>query len=259
MKICIDAGHSIRQNQSPAVRTYYEGERMFVLQKYLRAALERYGFTVVCTRSRVEDNPSLYERAEFGRGCGLLVSLHSNAIGNEANENIDRVTVFRSVNGEMQRLAGELAEVVSNVMHTKQQPRVATRFNTAGDADYYGILRHSVAFGTPALLVEHSFHTNTRSTQWLLRDENLSELADAEAATIAETFGMEAKEMRYELLKDVKNPFYRPTLDKLAERGILQGYGGVGEELMLRMGEDAVRVLVLLDRAGVFDLPGTKQ
>ena len=65
--------------------------------------------------------------------------------------------------------------------------------------------------------------------------------------------------MRYELLKDVKNPFYRPRLDKLAERGILQGYGGVGEELMLRMGEDAVRVLVLLDRAGVFDLPGTKQ
>lgn len=45
---------------------------------------------------------------------------------------------------------------------------------------------------------------------------------------------------------------YRETLDKLVSRGILKGAGGSGEDLALNMGEDAVRVLVLLDRAGVF-------
>ena len=45
---------------------------------------------------------------------------------------------------------------------------------------------------------------------------------------------------------------YRETLDKLVSRGILKGAGGTGEDLILNMGEDAVRVLVLLDRAGVF-------
>lgn len=253
MKICIDAGHGFGQNQSPAVAEYYEGNRMFALQGFLRAALEDYGFEVVCTRQSVRDNPTLYERALCGRGCKLLVSLHSDAVGSAANETVDRVGVFRSINGEMRPLAEELAEVVSFVMGTKQASRVQTRANSAGDADYYGILRHSVALGTPALLIEHSFHTNARIARWLLRDENLCTLAEAEAACIAEYFGKEAPEVRYELLKDVTDPFYRPTLEKLAERGILQGYGGHGGELKLRLGEDAVRVLVLLDRAGVFD------
>ena len=45
---------------------------------------------------------------------------------------------------------------------------------------------------------------------------------------------------------------YRATLDKLVSKGVLKGKGGTGDDLILDMGEDAVRVLVLLDRAGVF-------
>ena len=45
---------------------------------------------------------------------------------------------------------------------------------------------------------------------------------------------------------------YRTTLDKLVSKGILKGEGGSGEDLILSMSEDAVRTLVLLDRAGVF-------
>ena len=46
---------------------------------------------------------------------------------------------------------------------------------------------------------------------------------------------------------------YQATLEKLVEKGYLRGTGGAGEEdLKLKMGEDAVRVLVILDRAGAF-------
>ena len=105
---------------------------------------------------------------------------------------------------------------------------------------------------TTGLLLEHSFHTNPATARWLMEDENLRRLADAEAACIAEYYGWEAPEMRYELLKDVKNPFYRPTLDKLTDKGILNGRSGTGEETVIDLGEDAIRVLVLLDRAGLF-------
>lgn len=44
--------------------------------------------------------------------------------------------------------------------------------------------------GTPAILLEHSFHTNTAATNWLLRDTNLSKLAAAEAECIAEHYGL---------------------------------------------------------------------
>lgn len=59
--------------------------------------------------------------------------------------------------------------------------------------------------------------------------------------------------MRYEKLRDVDNQTYRETLDKLVGKGLLKGKGGTGEDLTLDLSEDNVRMLVILDRTGVFD------
>nr|DAH12361.1 MAG TPA: Lysozyme [Bacteriophage sp.] len=63
--------------------------------------------------------------------------------------------------------------------------------------------------------------------------------------------GEEENEMRYEKLKDIKNKEYRATLDKLIENGTINGKSGSGEDLVIDLGEDAVRLLVMLERAGV--------
>ena len=55
----------------------------------------------------------------------------------------------------------------------------------------------------------------------------------------------------YHLISDVPAS-YRPLLDRLVHAGILRGTGGTGENRILNLGEDAVRVLVLMDRAGAF-------
>ena len=145
-----------------------------------------------------------------------------------------------------------ISEVIAAVMGTSQQPQFVVRKNGAGNADYYGVIRYAAAVGTCGMILEHSFHTHPRTTAWLLSDENLQRLAEAEAALIAEYYGLEEPEMRYELLKDVKSEFYRPTLEKLLKLDILRGKGGEGEDTILDLGEDAVRLLVLLDRAGLF-------
>jgi hypothetical protein len=54
-------------------------------------------------------------------------------------------------------------------------------------------------------------------------------------------------------MRDVDNQTYRQTLDKLVEKGLLKGKGGTGEDLTLDLSEDNVRMLVILDRTGVFD------
>ena len=64
--------------------------------------------------------------------------------------------------------------------------------------------------------------------------------------------GEEEAEMRYEKLKDVKNKEYRATLDKLIANGIINGKSGSGEDLVIDLGEDAVRLLVVLDRSGLW-------
>ena len=63
----------------------------------------------------------------------------------------------------------------------------------------------------------------------------------------------EAEEVRYEKLRDVTNQTYRNTLDRLVEKGVLAGKGGAGEERIIDLSEDNVRILVMLDRAGAFD------
>lgn len=253
MKICIDAGHDEGYNPSPCDARYSEGTRMFRLQEFLKTELTRYGFEVVCTRQRVTDNPSLEERGAMGRGCALLLSLHSNAVGNRENETVDYVRVYYSVARREEALARELSELIAAVMGTRQEPQHVVRWNSAGTADYYGVIRHATAVGTAAMILEHSFHTQPRSTAWLLSDENLHRLAAAEAALIAEYYGMEEQDVRYECLKDIQEPYYRPTVEKLLDKGILFGKGGSGEETIIDLGEDALRILVLLDRRGVFD------
>ena len=58
----------------------------------------------------------------------------------------------------------------------------------------------------------------------------------------------------YKYLKDVTQKWYRPTLDKLIEYKFLAGKGGTGEDTIIDLTEDSIRVLVYLDRAGVWDM-----
>lgn len=79
----------------------------------------------------------------------------------------------------------------------------------------------------------------------------------AVAEKMHEDDGKEETEMRYNTLADLKAdkynaPYYLPTIEKLMDKGILRGKGGEGDETILDLGEDAVRVLVTLDRAGVY-------
>ena len=74
MKICLDAGHGTGQNQSPARCGYFEGDRMFTLQRLLQQELEAYGVTVVCTRAARQDDPPLYTRA-LAAGAPRKVSM----------------------------------------------------------------------------------------------------------------------------------------------------------------------------------------
>ena len=214
----------------------------------------------VCTRAARQDDPPLYTRALAAKDCDLFLSLHSNAAGNGVCESVDYPVVFYPVSGKGIGLAAELAECIHKTMGTLQPAQTRVRWNSAHNADYYGVIRFTAAFGVTGMILEHSFHTNTRMTSWLLDDENLKRLAAAEAAAIAEHYGLKktadepqrAETVCYHLLSDVPQGDYRTVLDKLIAADILRGRSGTGEERVLDLTEDSVRLLVLLDRAGAF-------
>lgn len=191
-KICLDAGHvGSKYNQSPVVKTYYESAMVWALHLKLKAQLEARGFQVVTTRASIDTDLGVYERGTASKGCDAFISLHSNACGTES---VDYPVVYRAYDNKnnVDTLALKLAKKVGELMGTTQAGRTATRKNSSG-GEYYGVLRGARAVGTPYyMLIEHSFHTNTKATKWLSKDANLDKLAVAEADILAEFFGMES-------------------------------------------------------------------
>lgn len=191
VKVCLDAGHYGKYNRSPAVSSYYESDMTWKLHNYLKKELEAFGIGVVTTRTNQNTDRALYERGAASKGCNLFISVHSNAVGNGVNESVDYPVSYVLLNGSSTDIGLKLAKVVESVMGTAQSGRTATRQGTNGE--YYGVLRGANAVGTPGIILEHSFHTNTRATKWLSSDSNLQKLAKAEAECIASYYGVTKK------------------------------------------------------------------
>lgn len=199
IKICLDAGHYGKYyNQSPAVKTYYESVMNWNLHLKLKAELEKYGIEVITTRKELDKDLALVERGKKAKGCDLFLSIHSNAAANNVvKDDIDYPIVYVPINGTGDKLGKKLAECVASVMETKQEGRYNSR-KGSGEWDYYGVINGAVSVGVPGLIIEHSFHTNTRSTKWLMDDKNLDKLAKAEAEVIASHYGLKKQEQSAE-------------------------------------------------------------
>lgn len=62
----------------------------------------------------------------------------------------------------------------------------------------------------------------------------------------------EENEVRYWKMKELPND-YRPAIEHLISKGYFKGKGGEGDERIIDLGEDAVRVFVINYRAGIYD------
>lgn len=186
IKVCIDAGHYGYYNPSPVVAGYYEAKMVWKLHLLQKKYLESYGIQVITTRSNQAADRDLYGRGAAAAGCDLFLSVHSNACNTES---VDRAVVIGTLNGKAQTLGRKLMQVIAETMGTKDAPQYSTRAQSDG-RDWYGVLRGAAAVGVGGLILEHSFHTNTRAARWLMDDSNLDRLARAEAACIAAHFGI---------------------------------------------------------------------
>ena len=189
VKICLDAGHCGKYNQSPAVKTYYESEMNWKLHLLLKKYLEQYGIEVITTRADQNKDMGLKARGQASKGCNLFLSIHSNAVGSSVNEAVDYPLVIVPISGKGDAIGEKLAKCIETTMGTKQKADMWSKKSDAGK-DWYGVINGATSVGVPGLILEHSFHTNTRSAKWLSDDSNLDKLAKAEAEVIASHYGV---------------------------------------------------------------------
>lgn len=217
-KICLDAGHYGKYNRSPVLKTYYESQMNWKLHNLLKSELEQYGFEVILTRNNQAKDLAVYTRGTASKGCDLLLSIHSNACGTES---VDYPVAIVQLDGKGTALGKKLADSVHKVMGTKQAGKTTTRKGNNGE--YYGVLRGAAAVGTLGIILEHSFHTNTRAAKWLSDDGNLAKLAEAEAEIIADYFGVKKTLYRVQVGAYSKKANAEAMLAKLKKAGF-DGY-----------------------------------
>ena len=192
MRICLDAGHYKGYNQG-VVKSYYEGNIMWKVTNLQKKYLEQYkDVTVVLTRSDIAKDLSLSNRGAKAKGCDLFISNHSNSCDTES---VDRpVIIYAYDNKNKADVFGKkLGQALQDVMGTKQKYQMMQRKTDSG-GEYYGVMRSARANGCPLYyIVEHGFHSNKATCNWLLKDENLEKMVKAEVEVIAKHFGLKKK------------------------------------------------------------------
>ncbi|MBQ8926818.1 MAG: N-acetylmuramoyl-L-alanine amidase [Oscillospiraceae bacterium] len=183
IRICLDAGHYGKYNRSTVVASYYESDFTWKFHLLLKAELEKRGVEVLTTRPNQETDRGLEDRGRASQGYDLFLSIHSNACGNAYT---DAPLACCAINGSTDVLGQRLADTIAQVMETRQGGEIWKRVGDNGD--YYGVIRGAAAVGTPGILLEHSYHTNLRSTLWLMDDANLQRMAVAEADVLCDYF-----------------------------------------------------------------------
>lgn len=203
MKFCIDAGHYGKYNRSPVVPEYYESDMNWKLHLNLKEELEKYnGVEVMTTREDKDTDLEPTARGKMSKDCDLLLSLHSNGA---SRKDADHVVIFvplddksTDIDEKSRSLANKLAPMITDLMGVKERNYRVASVKSSNDRNgdgilndnYYGVLHGARMVETPALIIEHSFHTNKHSAEWLLVDANLSKLAKEEAKIIAEHYGL---------------------------------------------------------------------
>lgn len=191
MKICIDAGHYKGYNQG-IVKSYYEGNIVWKLTNLQKKYLEEYkNVTVILTRSDIAKDLALSSRGAKAKGCDLFISNHSNSIDKES---VDRAVIIYPYDNKNKSdvLGKKLGKIITDTMGLKQDYQMYQRTYKGGE--YYGVMRSARNVGCPRYyILEHGFHTNKATCNWLLKDSNLEKLAKAEVEVIANYYGLVKK------------------------------------------------------------------
>lgn len=251
MIIGVDCGHTVHGSiGSGAVGYLNESDETRRVGRSLMTLLRRAGHTVIdCTcdyASSVSESLGKIVQKANAQGLDLFVSIHFNSGGGKGCE------VYTAG-------AADFPQAKATCMNLS-----ALGFKNRGvkDGSHLYVIRHTTA---RAMLVEVCF-VDSREDERTYNSVGCDRVAQAVCAAVCgdEKFGAEGdlsvtqyeelkeeiraiKPMVYDYVDDNMPAWAKPTVQKLTQRGALVG----DEHGRLRLTDDMLRILVMLDRLGL--------
>lgn len=206
--VVLDPGHDSTHAGAQGLNGLHEETLNFKIAQYCKEELQQYsGVTVYMTRNSVacpypgtssgEDNAKRVAYAQ-SVGANVYVSIHLNSAGASANGAMvfyPNQSYRSDIGSQGQNLASQVLTQLK-VLGLKDNG-VKIRDSESGDtysdgslADYYGVIRGSKKAGFPGIIIEHAFVTNASDAAFLSSEANLKKLGQADAAGIANYFGL---------------------------------------------------------------------
>lgn len=184
--VMLDAGHYGLYERSAVYPSYYESNMAWTLHQYLKTELERYNNVAVgVTRAEKAKDLAVYSRGAAAKGCDLFLSMHS---GTTSSSNYPLIMVQKGNTSDP--LAINLGKTIQTTMGLSHSYKISQKLTADQDTEFYGALRGARAVGVKGMLLQHASHANKTSAVWLSQEDNLKKLARAEAAAIAEYYGL---------------------------------------------------------------------
>ena len=222
--IVLDPGHGTPDGATGATYEwngvkYIEKEINLKIAQYCKEELEKYnGVKVYMTRT-TNDN-GLYLSVPEGemvsplikfaadRDADIFVSIHNNAADVATANGSEVYYPNANYNPEMSKNAEELSKkILDKLSECGLTNRGAKIRDDSGNVqyypdgslgDYYGVIRQSKLCGIPGIIIEHAYMSNQSDAEnFLGSDESLKKLGQADAAALAEYFGL-TEEIEYE-------------------------------------------------------------
>ena len=199
--IALDPGHG-GSDPGACANGLQEKDLNLKIALYCKAALEQYpGIKVVMIRDTDTTVKGLDNRVNYAvsNGADVLISFHINsasagASGAEVWYPNDSSWKYDEAHVQGGQLAQNILDKLTDLGLTdrgiKTRDWADSHYADGSVADYYGILRYARQQGIPGIIVEHAFITNSGDASKLAQDSWLKAMGEADAAGIAETYGL---------------------------------------------------------------------
>lgn len=192
--IVLDPGHG-GSDPGTSFKGSYEKNVNLKIAQYVKAELETYNNVKVIMTRTGDTYPSLIERSQMAANykADFFVSIHCNMLASKSTS-ANGSEVYASLSPNYSAATAKMGNLVmSELVKAGMKNRGVKTVRGENGADYYAVIRNTVAKGVPAILIEEGYLSGSSDHAVLTSDAGQKKLGVANATAIANYFELKKK------------------------------------------------------------------